>query len=71
MVYHQEWNSVSAVIIGSQDYESVGRAFESLQAHHKIQALTLNRECLFYCLDVDIDAAVVYLSATPLYLKWH
>ena len=28
------------------DYESIGRAFESLQAHHKIRHLRNYRKCL-------------------------
>jgi hypothetical protein len=42
-------NALVAQLDRATDYESVGRAFESLQAHHKIQALTTNVVSAFFC----------------------
>ena len=45
--YKERLNALVAQLDRATDYESVGRAFESLQAHQTIQALTLIRRCLF------------------------
>lgn len=45
--YKVNSNALVAQLDRATDYESVGRAFESLQAHQTLQALTRYCKCLF------------------------